>query len=189
MKRRKKVMLAFAAICLIYLIFLQVKIYQASTEAVPKHASYLIVLGARVNGTIPSLALKNRIHTAARYLRENKDTMVIVSGGKGPGETISEAECMKRELTALGMEASRITMEDRSVSTYQNLAYSKKLLPDPKAEGIFVSNDFHIYRAGLMAEKQGLHTTGLPAKTPKVIILKTYLREYLAITKFYIAGS
>ena len=174
------------ALGLIYVGVLQFKISQHTHMDVPKHADYIIVLGARVKGTVPSLAFASRIKAAASYLKENENTIAIASGGKGPGEDISEAESIRRELIKLGISESRILMENRSTDTYENINYSMKLIPKNAQSGLVVTNTFHIYRAVSIARDQGLEVKGLPAKTPVQALVKSYTREYLAITKFYL---
>ena len=189
MKNKKK-MLSYlsilAVVGLIYVCVLQFKISQHIQTEVPKHADYIIVLGARVKGTVPSLAFASRIKAAASYLKENENTIGIASGGKGPGEDISEAESIRRELIKLGISESRILMENRSTDTYENIKYSMKLIPKNAQSGLVVTNTFHIYRAVSIASDQGLEVEGLPAKTPVQALVKSYTREYLAITKFYL---
>ncbi|MEH7415269.1 YdcF family protein [Neobacillus drentensis] len=185
-KRRFWLIYFFMIIGLLYIGVLQVKISQYSDLKAPRKADYLIVLGARVKGEIPSSVLASRIKTAARYLTENKDTIVIASGGQGPGEAISEAEAIRRELIKQGINESRILLENRSTNTYENIKFSNRLIP-PKAKlGIVVTNTFHLYRALSIADYQGLSVKGLPAVTPWSAVLKSYSREYLAITKFYL---
>lgn len=70
-------------------------------DALPADA--VILLGAGVNGETPSLILRSRVTKAAEYLRAHPETPAILSGGQGPGEEISEAECMRRELTRQGI--------------------------------------------------------------------------------------
>ena len=67
-------------------------------------------------------------------------------------------------------------MEDKSTTTHENIVFSKELIPDTKALGLIVSNDFQIYRAVKIAKREGLDMKGMPAKTPKVSLLKTYTR-------------
>lgn len=171
---------------LIYASFLQFKISQYSNEDAPKNADYLIVLGARVKGTVPTLVFASRINAAAKYAKENQDTVIIASGGKGSGEAISEAESIKRELVKQGINETRIILEDRSTDTYENIDFSKKLIPQDAMSGLVVTNTFHLYRAISIARDQGLDVQGLPAKTPWKAVIKSYTREYLAITKFYL---
>ncbi|KMY49160.1 YdcF family protein [Peribacillus loiseleuriae] len=185
MGKINNIMLIAAILGVVYIGFLHVNIQQAIQKKAPIHADYLIVLGAQVRGTVPSLSLQYRINTAAEYLTSNKSTVAIVSGGQGNGEEISEAEAMKRGLLKNGIEESRIIMEDRSTSTYENIKYSKQLIPEGAKKGFLVTNDFHVYRAEKIAASQGLKLQGIAADTPKVVLVKSYIREYLAITKFY----
>lgn len=185
-KRVRQLIVVLAALGLIYIAILQFKITQFSHQEVPENADYLIVLGARVKGTVPSLAFASRINPAAKYLQKNKETIVIASGGKGPGEEISEAESIKRELVKQGISVSRIILEDRSTDTYENIRFSKKLIPRKAKHGLVVTNYFHIYRSISIARDQELEVEGLPAKTPLMAVPKSYIREYMAITKFYL---
>lgn len=121
---------------------------------------YIVVLGAQVRGEEPSPALAGRIEKAVEYMKENPQTIAIVSGGQGAGEDISEAECMARGLRAAGISADRILLEDRSTSTSENLRYSFEILresmgerQEPETVGVVTSN-FHVFRAIKLAEKQ-----------------------------------
>lgn len=193
MKRiRKKVVLLFWVIFaagIIYAAFLQYKISLNYGVVPAKNADYLIVLGARVKGTEPSLTLASRIDAAAVYLKKNPSTIAIASGGQGPGEDISEAECIKRELQKLGINESRIVLEGKSTDTYENIRFSKKLIPKSAKDGVVVTNDFHLYRALSLAADANLKVQGLPAETPLIAVPKSYIREYLAITKYYLVTS
>ncbi|MEH7374632.1 YdcF family protein [Neobacillus drentensis] len=188
MKNKKRVflLLGVLALGLIYIWILQIKINQYSNMETPKNADYLIVHGARVKGTVPSLAFASRINAAADYLKKNQDTLVIASGGKGSGEEISEAESIKRELKKQGISENRIILEDQSTDTYENINFSKKLIPEGAKLGLVVTNNFHLYRAVSIARDYGLQVQGLPAETPWIAVVKSYSREYLAITKFYL---
>ncbi|WP_342615298.1 YdcF family protein [Peribacillus frigoritolerans] len=186
LKSAMKLGVMSVVILLGYFGFLHMKIQESIHQQIPENADYLIILGARVKGSVPSLSLQYRIDKAAEYLKANKHTVAIVSGGKGPGEDISEAKAMQQGLIAQGIEEARIMMEDKSTTTHENIVFSKELIPDTAASGLIVSNDFHIYRAVEIARKEGLDLKGMPAKTPKVSLLKSYTREYLAITNYYL---
>ncbi|MBV7504713.1 YdcF family protein [Bacillus sp. sid0103] len=189
MKNRKRVFILIGVLVtlgLIYIGFLQFKISQYSHKEVPKNADYLIVLGARVKGTVPSLAFASRINAAGDYLKKNKKTLVIASGGKGQGEDISEADSIRRELVKQGISETRIILEDQSTDTYENINFSKRLIPEGAKHGLVVTNKFHLYRAVSIARDNDLEVQGLPAETPWIAVVKSYSREYLAITKFYL---
>ena len=156
-------------------------------SALPTEA--VIVLGAGVNGTTPSLSLQTRIDTAAAYLEAHPDIPAVLSGGQGPGEDIPEAEAMYTALTALGIDGSRLYMEDQSTSTAENFAYSMEVLDaigvDPETADIAViTNDFHMFRARMLAQRQGLQMIAVPASLPYGwLTANYYFREAFALVK------
>jgi len=171
-----------------YIGILQYNIYKHGHMEAPNDADYMILLGAKVKGTEPSYSLQYRIDKAAEYLKTHEQTIVIVSGGKGKGEDISEALAMKQGLMKRNIAEQRIIMEDRSTNTDENIEFSKSLIPANKKKGMIVTNDFHMFRAKKIAEKQGLKVNGLPAKTPKSIIIQSNVREYFAITQYWLTN-
>ncbi|PEK50582.1 YdcF family protein [Bacillus toyonensis] len=186
--RKKKIIkyiIAIITVCTVYAVFLQYNIYKHGHMKATDDADYIIVLGSKVNGTKPSYSLQYRIDKAAEYLKSHEKTIAIVSGGQGKGEDISEALAMKQGLMKQNIAEDRIIMEDKSTSTDENITFSKPLIPANMKKGMIVTNDFHMFRAKKIAAKQGLQLEGLPAKTPKPIIIPSNVREYLAITQYW----
>ena len=130
----------------------------ASTASVtpPAGLDCLVVLGAglRPDGT-PTETLQYRLAAALTYLEDNPETRCVVSGGQGFGETRTEADAMAEYLVAHGLDADRVTKEERSTSTAENIRNSSELLA-PGATVAIVTNDFHLYRALRIAHKNGL---------------------------------
>lgn len=159
---------------------------------------YIVVLGAQVKGNRPSLALSHRIWEAAEYLKENPGTKAILSGGKGTGEDISEAQCMRQELEKLGISEERLIEENKSTSTQENIVFSHALLEADsrkKAEqkeiriGI-VTNNFHIYRGTAIAKKKmSCQIQGIPAKSNKFLQMNYLMREFFGVVKDKLAGN
>lgn len=148
-----------------------------------ENADYLIVLGAGLRGERPSVVLRNRINAAAEYLLENPGSKVVVSGGQGSDELISEAEAMRRGLVELGIEETRIFMEDQSTSTNENLTFSKAYISD-EASVVIVTNKFHVYRACHLARECGYTSvSGLGAENVRWLNPTNYLRECMAVFK------
>ncbi|KAB2440380.1 YdcF family protein [Bacillus luti] len=187
MKKKKiiKYIIAIITVCAVYAVFLQYNIYKHGHMNATDDADFIIVLGSKVNGTKPSYSLQYRIDKAAEYLKSHEKTIAIVSGGQGKGEDISEALAMKQGLMKQNIAEDRIIMEDKSTSTDENITFSKPLIPANMKKGMIVTNDFHMFRAKKIAAKQGLQLEGLPAKTPKPIIISSNVREYLAITQYW----
>ena len=146
----------------------------------------LIVLGTTVNGTEPSPMLKQRLDAAVEYLNTYPDAICIVTGGKGDENNLSEAQCMYNYLTAAGIAADRITMEDRATTTIENLQNVRSML-DTNAVDI-LSSDFHLYRAGLIAKDAEFIPTLIPAKTePFSLLLPWFFREIIALELYLIS--
>jgi uncharacterized SAM-binding protein YcdF (DUF218 family) len=147
-----------------------------------EYTDYVIVLGARVNGNIPSLSLWGRITTAIKYLKENDNTKIIVTGGQGNGEYISEAEAMARVLKNNNINMDRVLVENRSRSTQENLQYSAKFINSFDDNIVIITSEFHLYRAKAIARKIGYkNITGIPSKSPRILFLTYFVREYFAI--------
>ena len=154
---------------------------------------YVVVLGAGVRGTVPSLSLRERINAAYDYLIANSNAVVVLSGGQGPGEEITEAACMYRELTKMGIDPSCLLLEENSTSTVENLMFSMDLLETQTgirpAKIAIVSSEYHLFRAGLFAKELGLEAVGIPARTSWLALrLNYYLREIVAVWKYLVLG-
>ena len=165
-------------------------ILQAALTQPPEKLDYIIVLGAKVNGTQPSGALRNRIDVASEYLHENPETLVIASGGQGPDEGISEAECIFRGLTQRGIDESRLIMEDKSTSTLENLTYSLSLVEKDMPSIGLVTNNFHVYRSMKIAETfEGYVFFAVPVATSALSFPHYMLREFCATVVGFLRGS
>ena len=140
----------------------------------------LIVLGTTVNGTEPSPMLRQRLDAALEYLNTYPEAVCIVTGGKGDENNLSEAQCMFNYLTAAGIDAARITMEDRATSTVENLQNVRAMLDLGEVD--ILSSDFHLFRSGLIAKDAGFTATLIPAKTePITLLLPWFLREIFVL--------
>lgn len=113
----------------------------------------VIVLGAGVNGTVPSLSLLTRLEAALQYVQDKPDVPIIVSGSQGQGEDISEARCMENWLTSRGIDPDQIWLEEQADNTRENIWYSMDLLSargmDATADIAVVTSDYHLCRASM----------------------------------------
>lgn len=173
------------------LVFLTAEglIFSKMNEKGEKNLDYVIVLGAQVRGDVPSRALRKRIQKAEDYLKENPETVAVLSGGKGNGENISEAQAMYECLRKAGIEEERLLLEDQSTSTVENLEFSAKLIGKEKKTGI-ISQNFHIYRALKLAEHQGYRDVcGIAAGSEPIYQPHFMVREAFAIVKEKLTGN
>ncbi|HJB17330.1 MAG TPA: YdcF family protein [Candidatus Blautia excrementipullorum] len=157
---------------------------------VPENLDYLIVLGAHVDGTRLTLALLERTRRALQYLKENPRTIAVLSGGRGSGEQISEAQAMFHYLTAHGIPKERLILEDRSVNTKENLAFSLEKIGRMDVSVGVVTNHFHVFRGVAIGKKCGCRAVyPVPARYRSWRLLIYVPREILAIIKDKIMGN
>jgi uncharacterized SAM-binding protein YcdF (DUF218 family) len=143
----------------------------------------LIVLGAAMHGSQVSPSLARRLDVAVAYHRRNPQALIVVSGGQGAQEDISEAAGMRQYLLDRSVPDDLIAMEDRSTSTAENFAFSKAILDarlDPGYRVAFITNDFHVWRANQLATRAGLDPTHLHAGILWFTVPSAYLREITA---------
>ncbi len=152
------------------------------------HQDYLIVLGAGlIDGDRVSRLLGARIDRAIRFSKKQEAKgrqrpKLIMSGGQGRNEKISEALAMALYTEEKGIPEDQILLEDHSVNTKQNMAFSKEVaLRDHHGEpfhAAFFTNNYHTFRAALYAKRAGLNANGIGAKTRFYFLPNAIIREF-----------
>ena len=188
-----RIVVALTCVGLVWFCFVEsFVIKNARTDPDPKR-DYLIVLGAAVYGDQPSLTLIRRLEGAADYLERYPESVAIVSGGKGPGETVTEAQAMYDWLVANGVDPDRVLKEDRATSTKENLEFSFDMIrqrgDEPAGKVAIVSSAYHLYRAKLMARMQGVEAAGVAAPWGYFFVMLNYfIREAFGVTHLWVFG-
>lgn len=182
-----------AAVCVflaVIVIPLSINMARYSNYKTDGGADTVIVLGCRVNGTRPSKYLYDRCRAAADYLKENESAVAVLSGGQGPDEGISEAQCMKNTLVEMGIDEGRLYLESKSTSTQENIELSKAVIEENKLSKnvLIVTNEFHQYRAKLLCDKNGLEFSSKSSRSSFYTFLTFYTRELMGLTKQIVFG-
>ena len=166
----------------------------------PEEVSCVLILGAGVDGTRPSLTLARRLDAALAYLADKPEVPVIVSGCQGAGEEISEAECMARYLIAHGVDEARIWKEEQASSTRTNFLYSLAMMDERGVEKsapfAVVTSDYHIARSRYIARRAGVGPGGtvmvssaLPQSAYYTLLtVNFYVREAFAFANELLLG-
>ena len=153
----------------------------------------IIVLGAGIHGERVSLTLRERLDTAIACYEKNPNAVIVVSGGQGPQEDISEALAMERYLIEHGVPKESIIKEDRSTSTKENFLFSKVLLDERfgnEYSAVFITSDFHIFRAEQIAKSAGYdNITHMHSDTVWYLIVPSCLRECAATLWHWMTGK
>lgn len=192
-KKLKRIICILLALGIAYFITVEAFIVSAASGDSDDDYDYIIVLGAAVRGDTPSRSLVERMEAARGYLLRHPDTVAIVSGGQGDGENLSEGLTMYKWLTAHGIAGSRIIIEDKATSTYENLKCSFDIIDsqdDLASPAVaVVTSEYHIYRAKLLASSQGFEIGGIAADTGLLPVkLNYFIREAFGVTYQWIFG-
>ena len=173
---------------LAWCIYLTILMCSVTAQSPPKDAD-VIVLGAQVqkNGTL-SLSLRQRVNRAFQYLTENPDAVCIVTGGQGGNEPETEAQAQKNALVDLGIDPSRIYMEDQSHNTKENFDYALKLIERQGLGDTYavVTQDFHMYRSLQLGKAAQLNVYSLSVTSDPLMYPSYYGRELLSLTKWHL---
>lgn len=152
----------------------------------------VMVLGTQVRTAGPGPMLQSRLNTAYAYLAAHPELPVVVSGGQGDDEPMSEAQAMHDYLVNLGIDSDRIILEDRSHNTGENVRFSKEVLEglgyDLEQEHVLIiSNTFHLFRADMLAQRYGYSCSTMAAPDiGQSARVSSYIREIPAVLKSFL---
>lgn len=184
---------------LICFLIPEIFIVSGMREKPKEEPDYIIVLGAQVKGTAITKSLKYRLDAALEYYQDGHDNITfILSGGQGEGESVSEAEAMREYLISRGVPEEKLILEDKSTTTQENLEFSyeiilERLPDDADVTQVLVAvctNDFHVFRAGRLAEAAGdWQVSGLAGSSDVRILPMMLVREAAAVWKEVLTGN
>lgn len=174
-------------------LFFSYLVYSYAYQMLPvnKNLDYVIVLESGLIGDKVPPLLKSRldkgIEIYKQQLSKGNHTKIVVSGGQGSDEIIPEAVAMKKYLVSQGIPELDILVEDKSTTTYENMKFSKNIMNNisKNYSCIFVSNNYHVFRASIYARKAGLKANGVGAPTTFYFLPSALIREYIAILVLY----
>ena len=201
----------FCTACAVIFVAVELMIGWSAIASSRRAAEYVIVLGAKVRGSEVSNSLKKRLDRALHYAENNPNTVLVLSGGQGAGEDISEARAMYDYLQYNGIPESQLLLEEQSVNTVQNIVYSKKVIDyqekykamaakeslmdsyrersDSVKIAVLTSN-YHVFRAKSIAKKQGIYNvSGIAAPGDPVLAIHMWVREGFAVLKDKFMGK
>ncbi|MDR1629177.1 MAG: YdcF family protein [Oscillospiraceae bacterium] len=190
-KLKKAAWLHAAAItgCLALISFSIFLTAYGGNDTVQYNEDAVIILGSGIRGGQVGANLAKRLDKAVAYHSRNPQALLVVSGGQGAQESITEALAMERYLLAKGIPAEKIRKEEKSASTRENFLFSGGLLLQEFPQGYsaaFITNRFHVYRAEKTALSAGIPARHLGAPVARYSAPATYMREILAVIKIWI---
>lgn len=163
--------------------------YLAAKQHPKYDKDFIIILGCAIDkkgGLLPLLRARTNqaIHYAwEQEIASGKPVLYVPSGGKGTDEIMSEGSAMELYLLSHGAEANEIYPEKESTNTYENFLYSKRIIDGikPEAKIAFVTTNYHMFRSGLLARKNGIWAEGISSKTKWYFWPNGFIREFIAL--------
>lgn len=182
--------LAAVAAGFLLLVIIEAQVLLHFREKAKPDLDVIIVLGAQIRETGPTVVLRWRLDAAYEYLVANPDTRCIVSGGQGENEPRPEADAMRDYLVEAGIAPDRIVTERTSRNTVENIRNSMELFDAQNESAGIVTNDFHMYRALAIAKKQGIAgAQGISAESLLLFLPNNMLRECAGVLKDKLTGN
>ena len=177
----KIVVLVIVLLILVLFIIVNMKMSNAKHN-VASNQTVVIVPGCTSKYYV-SEALTSRVKEAARYLDKNKDAVCIACGGIKSDFYESEADYIAVELSKYGIQKSRIIVENKSQDTFENMKFARKIISEKNLskEVAISTNEYHQYRASLVAKDLGIESTAICGKTAKWLFPTYYIRELYGI--------
>ncbi|MFM7537456.1 MAG: YdcF family protein [Acidimicrobiales bacterium] len=124
-------------------------------------ADAIVVLGAAQYDGRPSPELAARLDTVAELWSAGRARVVVVTGGKMPGDRFTEAATSATYLQRRGVPAEAILLEDRGRTTWESLNGAAPLLRSVGARRlIVVSSSYHVLRSRSMLVQLGFEASG-----------------------------
>ena len=168
-------------------------IYSGARTRVTGEPGVMVVFGCKVNRDGPGAMLKDRLDTVLDYLEDHPETTVVLSGGKGDDEHVSEARGMYDYLVANGADGERLWMEGNSRNTWQNVNYTLELMEEKDLNAgngvVLVSSGFHLTRIKMLWSRAGgtANVSTLAAPTSSLYTtVHMFFREPLALVKSFV---
>lgn len=183
---------ALAAVVVVgYLAITFVQVWNASNQDRRQTAEAIIVLGAAQYDGRPSPVLEIRLDHAVELYREGVAPMIVVTGGKQPGDRFTEAATGFAYLRNEGVPEGDILREEKGGNTWEQLAAATRFLQDRGAtSAVLVSDDYHAYRLDRIAHGLGLRAQVSPVDPglPGGERIKAMARETVAVAVGRIIG-
>lgn len=140
---------------------------------------YLVVLGAGLAGDKVTPLLASRIDKAIQLYHKQPSVQLIMTGGQGADELVSEGFAMATYAYEKGLPPEAVIIEDQAVNTEENIAFSHQLMASDQSNFAVVSNHYHVFRALLLARDQGFKCIGFGAKTKWYFAINAFIREFI----------
>lgn len=168
-------------------------VMHGSFDHIRQQPDVMVILGCQVKPWGPSVLLQDRLEEGLAYWQEHPEMTIVVTGGQGSDEHVTEARAMADYLMERGVPREQILLEEDSHNTFENFRFTYQLLVQQgydmeQTQVVVVSNGFHLTRARMLAQRTGFEEVSTLAapSSHAPSRLKMYIREPLALVKSFL---
>jgi len=175
-------LLAFIAIVAIaaYSTYVYREIRDAAARDEAQRADAIVVLGAAQYNGRPSPVLRARLDATYRVWKDGVAPVIIVTGGKMPGDRFTESEASRDYLVDLGVPETAILLENEGRTSQTSLQRVGQIARERGIHSVVIVTDgFHLFRSKLIADRNGLDAYGVPAGDSPIRPWTTTELEYV----------
>lgn len=176
-KVARRVVAGLLVVAVSYYLVTLFLVWRAARSNDERRSQAIIVLGAAQYNGRPSLDFRARLDHAAVLYGRHVAPVVVVTGGKQPGDRFTEASAGADYLHARGVPDTAIQRESTSHSSWESLlAAARFLRPEGIRRVVLVSDPFHSLRIRLIADDVGLDAVTSPTRTSPITGLSEWWR-------------
>ncbi len=187
--------IVFSILIIVLLLFVAF-LHALNFNGSPKINTYNnvgIVFGAAVwSNNKPSPMFQDRIKQAEKLFKQERISLIQVTGGNAPGE-LSEAQSAYNMLVEMGVDSSRVIREDQTSNTTEQIKYiysHQEEYKKRKRQIILISDSFHLPRISEISKF--FNISAIPSSSEHKLrwekLLYYRFRESVALLLFWIFG-
>ncbi|HEX5014072.1 MAG TPA: YdcF family protein [Candidatus Limnocylindrales bacterium] len=195
MKEVRRVALACVAGLLLVLAYTTWRIWEQGGHDDARPADAIVVLGAAQYNGVPSPIYRARLDHAIELYDEGLAPVIVMTGGKLPGDTTTEGGAGRTYALDHGVPSDAILVEDEGRTTLESLRTVGAMLRDRGLDtAVFVSDRTHMLRVLRIARDQGVDAFGSPTRTSPIDSsaaerLRATIHEIGALGLYFLAGT
>jgi uncharacterized SAM-binding protein YcdF (DUF218 family) len=167
-RRRKwfrRGVLGLIALVPLSILAVMIAVYVEARTAAPQQADAIVVMGAAQYNGNPTTVFAARLDTAYQLWSDGYAPLIVLTGGKMPGDAFTEAETGMQYLLDRGVPASALMAENAGRDTWQSMQGVETVLADRDVDSLLIVTDgFHLLRSELMARSLGFEASGVASE-------------------------
>jgi uncharacterized SAM-binding protein YcdF (DUF218 family) len=145
-------------------------------------ADAIVVLGAAQYNGKPSPVLKARLDHALELYRQGLAPVLVVTGGIGAGDRVSEATVSRNYLRGLAVPDSALVVRPDGRTTEESMRSVGEWMREHEiSKALLVSDPFHMARLRLEARRADLVASTSPTRTSPITAGSRTEIGYLAL--------